>query len=39
VKKDSLAKIAKRFGYVEKELAGRPFITGDNSRSPTPISS
>ena len=29
VKTDSLAKIAKRLGYVEKELAGRPFITGD----------
>lgn len=30
VKKDSLAKIAKRFGLMEKELAGRPFITGDH---------
>ena len=29
VKTDSLAKIAKRLAYVEKELAGRPFITGD----------
>lgn len=30
VKKDAVEKIGKRFGYVEKGLAAKPFITGDN---------
>jgi len=30
VKKDAIAKIAKRFAYVEKHLQGKQFITGDD---------